>query len=186
MWTRILLTHRHIYIAQTILFNCKKNAKKRCPIVKSRHSMEYVPPLPLYIGLNVHTQTRSRKLIMELHAMGLSVSYDWIMQLENQLATTVCEDKEKKGVVCPAQLRKLLFTVGALDNLDHNPSNTTAQGSFHGTGISLFQVKYGMSPGWNKPSLLRSKSKTCVTRQLHCCASCCTEKGECYGTQTTQ
>ncbi len=92
--------------------------------------MEYVPHLPLYIGLNVHTQTRSRKLIMELHAMGLSVSYDWILQLENQLATAVCEDI---GVVCPAQLRKLL---GALDNLDHNPSSTTAQGSFHGTGIS--------------------------------------------------
>ena len=28
---------------------------------------------------------------------------------------------------------------GALDNLDHNPSSTTAQGSFHGTGISVFQ-----------------------------------------------
>jgi len=32
-----------------------------------------------------------------------------------------------------------LFTVGALDNIDYNPSSTTAQGSFHGTGISLFQ-----------------------------------------------
>ncbi|KAL9954025.1 hypothetical protein ACROYT_G041513 [Oculina patagonica] len=32
-----------------------------------------------------------------------------------------------------------MFTVGAIDNIDHNPSSTTAQGSFHGTGISLFQ-----------------------------------------------
>jgi len=32
-----------------------------------------------------------------------------------------------------------LFTVGALDNIDYNPSSTTAQGSFHGTGTSLFQ-----------------------------------------------
>ena len=39
----------------------------------------------------------------------------------------------------PAQLKKGLFTVGALDNLDHNPSSTTTVGSFHGTGISLFQ-----------------------------------------------
>lgn len=73
-------------VAQTIVFNCKKNAKKRSSIVKSRHSMEYEP---VYIGLNVHTQTRSRKLIMELHALGLSVSYDRIMQLENQLATRI-------------------------------------------------------------------------------------------------
>ena len=31
-----------------------------------------------------------------------------------------------------------LFTVGALENLDHNPSSTASQSSFHGTGISMF------------------------------------------------
>ena len=36
-------------------------------------------------------------------------------------------------------MRKGLFTVGALDNLDYNPPSTTAQGSFHGTAISVFQ-----------------------------------------------
>ena len=44
-----------------------------------------------------------------------------------------------KSVVCPAQLRKGLFTSGALDNLDHNLTRTTATDSFHGTGISIFQ-----------------------------------------------
>ena len=46
---------------------------------------------------------------------------------------------EKKGVVCPAQLCKGLFTLGALDNLDHNPSSNTAKGPHHRTGMSLFQ-----------------------------------------------
>jgi len=126
-------------VAQTILFNCKKKAtaKNKVSTMKNRHSLEYEPPLPLYTGLNVHTQTRSKKLIMELHELGLSVSYDSLR--ENQLATAVCEDIEKKGVVCVSQLRKGLFTTGALDNLDHNPSSTTAKGSFHGTGITLFQ-----------------------------------------------
>lgn len=36
-------------------------------------------------------------------------------------------------------MRRQLFTVAAVDNLDHNPSSTTAKDSFHGTGISLFQ-----------------------------------------------
>ena len=71
--------------------------------------------------------------------LGLSVSYDRIFQLENQLAVAVCEDivKEdivKKGVVCPAQLRKELFTSGALADLDHNLTSSTATDSFHGTG----------------------------------------------------
>ena len=33
----------------------------------------------------------------------------------------------------------VLFTVSALDNLDHNPSSATSKESFHGTSISLFQ-----------------------------------------------
>ena len=43
------------------------------------------------------------------------------------------------NVVCPTHLRKGLLTVGAMDNIDHNPSSTTADSSFHGTGISIIQ-----------------------------------------------
>lgn len=32
-----------------------------------------------------------------------------------------------------------VFTTAAVDNIDHNPSSSTAKGSFHGTAISLFQ-----------------------------------------------
>ena len=41
--------------------------------------------------------------------------------------------------MCPDNLRKGLFTNGALDNIDHNPSSTSAQGSLHGTAISIIQ-----------------------------------------------
>ena len=36
-------------------------------------------------------------------------------------------------------LREGLFTTGNLDNLDHNPSSTSAQMAFHGMAISLTQ-----------------------------------------------
>ena len=61
------------------------------------------------------------------------------MELEDQLASAVSVHYEKEGIVCPPNLRKGLFTAGALDNLDHNPLSTTAQESFHGTAISIFQ-----------------------------------------------
>ena len=41
--------------------------------------------------------------------------------------------------MCPDNLQKGLFTIGALDNIDHNPSSTSAQGSLHGTAISIIQ-----------------------------------------------
>ena len=47
-----------------------------------------------------------------------------------------------------------IFTIGALDNLDHNPSSTTASSSFHGTGISVFQLPTAHSPGEKRPSLV--------------------------------
>jgi len=54
---------------------------------------------------------------------------------------------EEEGAICPAKLRKNVFTVGAYDNIDHNPSSTTSKGSFHGTSISGLQMTTHQSPG---------------------------------------
>ena len=83
--------------------------------------------------------------------MGVSVSYDRVLELEDWISSSVCEQFEEDGVVTPAYLRKGVFTVGALDNLDHNPSLTTAVGAFHGTGIGLFQFPTKAFPGENRP-----------------------------------
>ena len=41
--------------------------------------------------------------------------------------------------VCPSRLKGDLFTVGAVDNIDHNPSARNAMELFHGTAISVMQ-----------------------------------------------
>ena len=105
--------------------------------VKTRHILDREPPLPIYVGLSIHHMTRSKKLIQQLYQIGVCVSYDRVLELEDWIASSVCERFEEDGVVTPACLRKRLFTVGALDNLDHNPSSTTAVDAFHGTAISL-------------------------------------------------
>ena len=74
-----------------------------------------------------------------LHKRGISISYDRALDLEEGLALAVCEWFLEDGIVVPAYLSKGLFTIGALDSLDYNPSSTTATSSFHGTGLSLFQ-----------------------------------------------
>ena len=95
--------------------------------VKTRHSADREPPLPICISINIniHQVTRSKKLIQQLYHKGICISYDKVLEVENMIAA--------EGVVVPACLRKGLFTVGALDNLDHNPSSTTAMNAFHGT-----------------------------------------------------
>ncbi|KAK3730385.1 hypothetical protein QZH41_004674 [Actinostola sp. cb2023] len=96
-------------------------------------------PLPIYVGLSIHAKTRSRDLVENMHDLGLSVSYDRVLAISTDLGNEVCRRYKDEGAVCPSNLRLDLFTTAAVDNIDHNPSSTTAHDSFHGTGISLFQ-----------------------------------------------
>lgn len=128
-------------IGQYIVYNPKK--KMSHTALKTRHSKEREPPFPIYIGNNVHAATRSKKLIQKLCHMGICISYDRI--LEDWIGTSSCERFEDNGVVSPAYLRKGLFTVGALDNLDHNPSSNTS--------LSSFQMPTNTEPGESQPPI---------------------------------
>ena len=93
----------------------------------------------LYMGLDIHTRLRSKNIVTEIHELGLSVTYDRFLQLENQLATAVSLHTQKKRRCVPTTASTWFFAVGAVNNLDHNASSTTATaGSFHSTGIILF------------------------------------------------
>ena len=59
--------------------------------------------------------------------------------MENLTVNAICEQFKVDRVFCPPKLRKNIFTTAAYDNIDHNPSSTTAKEAFHGTGISVFQ-----------------------------------------------
>ncbi len=62
--------------------------------------------------------------------MGLGINNKHVLQMENNLAHAVTEKYHTEGIVCPMKFRKGLYTVGAIDNLDHNPSSQTAKDSF--------------------------------------------------------
>ena len=74
-----------------------------------------------------------------LFNLGLSISYDRVLRLSAEMGNSVCQRFHMEQVVCPPIMRSSVFTTAAVDNIDHNPSATTAKDSFHGTGISLVQ-----------------------------------------------
>ena len=124
-------------ISQLIKFNC--SARRRKGKTAIHHNIDHESPLPLYLGLLLHAKTRKRQLVDKLDDLGLSISYDRVLGISSQMVDEVFARFEAEKVVCPPNLRHDVFTMGAVDNIDHNPSSTTAQGSLHGTGISLFQ-----------------------------------------------
>ena len=125
-----------ITISQLLMYNC---VKERGKSEKVRHNSERETPLPIYLGLLLHSQTRSRKLIDIFFELGLCISYDRVLTISTVLGNNVCNLYEREGIVCPPNLRKQAFTTVAFDNIDHNPSSITAMESFHGSAISITQ-----------------------------------------------
>lgn len=107
----------------------------------------------------IHAKTRSKGIVDKLYDLGISISYSRVVELSTSLGNEILHQYEQEGVVCPPTLKKSVFTTSALDNIDHNPSSTTSEGSFHGTGISLFQHITKDNPGLEqdrRPKLTKS------------------------------
>ena len=95
--------------------------------------------MPLFLSALLHSRTRSKDLVDTLYRLGLSVSYDRVLGVAADHGNTAISHFETIGTVCSPTLNIGVFTTSAVDNIDYDPTVTTAQGSFHGTGISLFQ-----------------------------------------------
>ena len=133
-------------IAQLLMFNSySRQPNESAKYV--RHIKDRETPLSIYLGLSLHAQMRKRDLVDSFHKLGLSISYDRVLTISTDVGNAVCRRFEEDDAIGPVQLKKDLFTTGAIDNLDHNPSSNTAKDSFHGTGISLFQNRDTNNPG---------------------------------------
>ena len=130
-------------VAQLLKFNCSSRRREEST-GSGRHNRDRETPVPLYVGHSTHALTRKRELVDSLYKLGISISYDRVLSISTDIGNAVCRRFEEDGVLCQVKLRKALFITAAIDNIDHNLKSNTAQGSFHGTGISLFQ---NTSPG---------------------------------------
>ena len=151
-------------ISQLLQYNSSVRRRRGSTGIHHRKCKE--TPLPLYLGMMIHGRTRKRKIIGILFHLGLSIPYDRFIDISIDIAISAAQLYESEGVVCPLVLRKNLFTTAAVDNLDPNPSSTTAQGAVHGTGISLFHNRETETDGIMRqipdihPDLLRKQIPT--------------------------
>ncbi|KAK3736786.1 hypothetical protein QZH41_011732 [Actinostola sp. cb2023] len=133
-------------IAQFMQFN-SYNRRRDQEVKREQRNKYRETPLAIYTGLLIHAKTRSRDLIETMHSLGISISYDRVLAISTALGNELCRRYEEDNVVCPPNLRLGVFTTSAVDNIDHNPTSTTARDSFHGTGISIFQSITSDVPG---------------------------------------
>ena len=153
-----------LLMSQLVVFNSAKQSRNSKPSVNVRHDPDHETPLLLYLELKVHAVARSKTLLDTFFHLGLCVSYDRVLQIQLYIANGVCQCYKMEKVVCPPNMRRGLFTIAAVDNIDHNPSSATAKDSFHETGISLMQHKLQSSRGytrdWDIIGSLRSSTRS--------------------------
>ena len=59
------------------------------------------------------------------------------MEIQEDITHYLCTKYNREALVCPPQLKQGLFTITAIDYVDHIPSSATASSSFHGFTISV-------------------------------------------------
>jgi len=146
-----------LMLSQLLIFNGVKRPRGPTSENKTtRHSLMRETPLSIYIGLVLHAETCKKKLVDNFYRLGLSISYDRVMQISADLGNSICSQFEEEGVVCPSKLKRSLFTTANGDNIDHNPRAHTAKDSFHGTAVSLPQ-----HPSTDGDGIARDRVVTC-------------------------
>ena len=90
----------------------------------------------LYLGFRLYSE-RCKYLITVINNLHLCPSYQHIKALSNQLGNVVIEAFETHQAPVGSKSSLGKFTTCAFDNIDHNPSSSTAYGSFHGSALSI-------------------------------------------------
>ena len=73
----------------------------------------------------------------KLATEGLSISFLIVQEIQDNITKKLCQQYLNEEIVFPKNIEKGLFTVAAIDNVDYDPSSTTAKYSFHGSIYSV-------------------------------------------------
>ena len=102
-----------MYLSQTVLslsqlikFNSSANRHQEGTRA-TRHVGGRETPLPLFVGALLHSRTRSRDLVETFHKLGLSVTYDCVLDMSADLGNSAINHFENTGA--PSELTHATF-----------------------------------------------------------------------------
>ena len=99
-------------------------------------------PFPVGLGILVHKETRNKKIIECLSDLGLSISYEKVMKIENGLVNMIVENRNSsEGVYIPDNLTQNSSLHFANGNIDFENDTANGKGEFHRTTTTIFQKK---------------------------------------------
>ena len=127
-------------VAQIIVSQMRKPSKRKARLKKPtrrRHSLKRETPLLQYIGLKILYTSRSCQLMEDLYHVGLSVSYDLVLELIKMFYEELRISYIEHSCFFPRILNKFLFTIWLKDSIDVSPKANFNKSSYHGTSSSI-------------------------------------------------
>ena len=104
-----------VNLAHLLWFNAVKIKWRLDGFVE--HSKTNEPPLPVKVGIMVHSKTRKKSLVEKLSKEGLSISYKGVEEIESWITKRLCFKYNEDEIICPLALQYGLFKVAAIDIL---------------------------------------------------------------------
>lgn len=127
-------------ISQLMLFNSTKRRGRS----ETSTSLYLVNENHYYQGTLAlwHAEARKRTIVDDPYNLGLSISYDSVLEISTEMGIKFAHvtNLKKLSVRLNFKKKKKVSTTAAVDNINHNPSSSTAQGAFHGKCNSHYSI----------------------------------------------
>lgn len=154
-------------VAQLTMFHYRKMSKHSSDVVSvRRHPRERETPIPIYLGLKLYATVRSKTLIQRLHFLGVSVSYDRVLFICNNISLNILKNYDLDGVFVSGNLEFGTFMVIAKDNIDVNARSTKIKHHFHGISMTTIQFPSANQPGTKRDVIYDLSSKIDSSHKL--------------------
>ena len=77
-------------IAQLLMHNSFVRRWESQSKSTTMYSLERETPLPIYLGMMIHTETRKHEVVDDLYELGLSISYNHVLDISTELGNKIC------------------------------------------------------------------------------------------------
>lgn len=98
-------------------------------------------PVSVGLGLHLYHKTRSKTLLETFSKLHLSISYENILSIKNDLINNAKKKVAQDGIYLPPGLSENKPLYFAIDNIDLKIDTPDGKGQLHGTTQVVFQEK---------------------------------------------
>ena len=121
-------------------------------------------PVTLGLGLYVHHEFGSRRLVEQLSLLGHSISYDEV----RRFLTSAAVDVQENEVYMPKDLQPTCTIDAAIDNFDQNEATLDGKSTTHAMASVIYQRSPDQAPLHSKiPRVTQKTLQNLPERELH-------------------